>query len=559
MDDRSVEAGLTKLIDHAIESAREAGRFPHNFEPDVHVEVPANPQHGDYATNLAMKAAGVLKRSPMEIAETVVSHIDREEGLLTDVKAARPGFINLWVEPQVFIAIVQTVLDQGADYGRHDFGRGKRVLVEFISANPTGPLHIGHGRQAVIGDVLASNMQYCGYAVDREYYFNDAGRQMDLLGESLWARYQEFHDRDVPVPEDGYQGEYIIDIARQLVDERGDEFLDKDLDEVLGFLRTHAAEQIIKMIDRDLRDFGIEFDSWFSESSLHRDGKVDETLQTLRDKDEIYDKDGAVWFRSSRYGDEKDRVVVKSSGRTTYFAPDIAYHIGKRQRGYHHAVNVMGADHHGYTARMKAAMKALGYPDDFLEFVIHPMASFVRDGKELKMSTRQAQFLTLAELVDEVGKDVARFLFTMRSPESQLVFDFDLAKKHSDENPVYYVQYAHARIHSILKHAEERGYAEGSWKDGDLKMLGVPEEAELAKHLYRFPQEVKRSCINRDLHRVPMFLVSLVGAFHSYYNHHRVVTGNRELSLARLALVEAVRKVIHNGLAMLGISAPEKM
>lgn len=559
MDHRSVEARLTKLIDLAIESAREAGRFPHDFEPDVHVEVPANPQHGDYATSLAMKAAGVLKRSPMEIAETVVSHIDRDEGLLTDVKAARPGFINFRVEPQVFIAVVQTVLDQGADYGRHDFGRGKRVLVEFISANPTGPLHIGHGRQAVIGDVLASNMEYCGYAVDREYYFNDAGRQMDLLGESLWARYQEFHERDVPVPEEGYQGEYIIYIARQLVEERDDEFLDKDLDEVLDFFRTYASEQIIKMIDRDLKELGIIFDSWFLESSLHRDGKVDETLQALREKDEIYDKDGAVWFRSSRYGDEKDRVVVKSSGRTTYFAPDIAYHIGKRQRGYDHAINVMGADHHGYTARMKAAMKALGYPDDFLEFVIHPMASFVRDGKELKMSTRQAQFLTLAELVDEVGKDVARFLFTMRSPESQLVFDFDLAKKHSDENPVYYVQYAHARIHSILKHAEERGYAEGSWKRVDLELLNVPEEAELAKHLYRFPQEVKTSCINRDLHRVPMFLVSLVGAFHSYYNHHRVVTGNRELSLARLALVEAVRQVIHNGLAMLGISAPEKM
>ena len=515
MDDRSVEARLAKLIDRAIESAKKAGKLHKTFAPEIRLEVPANPQHGDYATNLAMKAAGKLRRSPMEIAETVVAHIDREEGFLADAAAARPGFMNFRVEPQVFIAIVQNILDQGPDYGRHDFGRGKRALIEFISANPTGPLHIGHGRQAVIGDVLASNMEYCGYAVDREYYFNDAGRQMDLLGKSLWARYQELHGKAVPVPEEGYQGEYIIDIARQLIEERRDEFLDKELEEGLDFFRTYAAEQIIKMIDRDLRDFGIEFDSWFSESSLHRDGKVDETLQTLREKGELYDKDGAVWFRSSRYGDEKDRVVVKSTGRTTYFAPDIAYHIGKRQRGYDHAINVMGADHHGYTARMKAAMKALGYPDDFLEFVLHPMASFVRGGKELKMSTRQAQFLTLAELVEEVGKDVARFLLTMRSPESQLVFDFDLAKKHSDENPVYYVQYAHARIRSILKHAEEHGYAEDSWKDADLKMLGVAEEAELAKHLYRFPQEVKTSCINRDLHRVPMFLVSLVGSFHS--------------------------------------------
>ena len=559
MDDRSVEARLTELIDRAIELAKKAGKFPKTFAPEIRLEVPANPQHGDYATNLAMKAARVLKRSPMEIAETVVSRIEREEGLLTDVKAARPGFINLWVEPQVFIGIVQTILDEGVDYGRHDFGRGKRVLIEFISANPTGPLHIGHGRQAVIGDVLALNMEYCGYTVDREYYFNDAGRQMDLLGESLWARYQELHGRDVPVPEEGYRGEYIREIARQLVAERGTGFLDSELSDVRDFFRTYAAEHIIEMIDRDLREFGITFDSWFSESSLHRDGKVEEALQILREKGEIYEREGAVWFRSSRYGDEKDRVVVKSSGRTTYFAPDIAYHIGKRRRGYDHAINVMGADHHGYTARMKAAMKVLDYPDDFLEFVLHPMASFVRGGKELKMSTRQAQFLTLAELMEEVGKDVARFLFTMRSPQSQLVFDFDLAKKQSDENPVYYVQYAHARTCSILKHAEERGYAKGSWKGVDLKVLGVPEEADIAKHLYRFPDVVKMSCINRDLHRVPMFLISLVGAFHSYYNHHRVVTKRRDLSLARLALVDAVRQVIQNGLTMLAIGAPEKM
>ena len=559
MDDRTVEARLTLLIERAIESARESGDFPSNFTPAIRLEVPANPRHGDYATNLAMKAAGTLRRSPMEIAETVVAHIEREEGFLADAKAARPGFINFLVDPQVFIAIVQNILDQGPDYGRHDFGSGKRVLVEFISANPTGPLHIGHGRQAVIGDVLASNMESCGYSVDREYYFNDAGRQMNLLGESLWVRYQQLHERDVPLPEGGYQGEYILDIARQLRDERGAEFLDKELDGVLDFFRTYASEQIIKMIDRDLRQFGITFDSWFSESSLHRDGKVDETLQTLREKGQIYEKDGAVWFRSSRFGDEKDRVVVKSSGRTTYFAPDIAYHIGKRRRGYDYAINVMGADHHGYIARMKAAMQALGYPDDFLEFVIHPMASFVRGGKELKMSTRQAQFLTLAELVDEVGKDAARFLLTMRSPQSQLVFDLDLARKQSDENPVYYVQYAHARICSILKHAEERGYAKGAWNKGDRELLKVSEEADIAKLLYRFPDEVRMSCVNRDLHRVPTYLISLVGAFHSYYNHHRVVTGNRKLSLARLALVEAVRQVIQNGLAMLGISAPVKM
>ncbi len=313
------------------------------------------------------------------------------------------------------------------------------------------------------------------------------------------------------------------------------------------------------MIDRDLRDFGIAFDSWFSESSLHRGGKVDEALGILREKGEVYEKDGAVWFRSSKYGDEKDRVVIRKDGTTTYFAPDIAYHIGKRERGYDHAINVMGADHHGYAPRMKAATKALGYPDDFLEFVIHPMASFVRDGKEIKMSTRQAQFLALAELLQEVGKDVARFLLTMRSPRSHLVFDFDLAKKQSDENPVYYVQYAHARICSILSHAEERGYTRGSWKDVDLSVLDVPEEGELAKQLYRFPSEVRMSCVNRDLQRVPMYLVSLVGAFHSYYNHYRVVSGRRELSLARLALVDAVRQVISNGLAMLGISAPEQM
>jgi arginyl-tRNA synthetase len=559
MSDRTAESRLKKLVERAVELAREAGEFPARFKPDVRIEIPAKPQHGDYATSMALKAASVLGRSPMEIAETVASHIEIEEGFLTGAKLARPGFINFRIAPEFFIGTVRAVLEQKERYGRSDSGKGKRVLIEFISANPTGPLHIGHARQAVIGDVLASNMEYCGYTVDREYYFNDAGRQMDLLGESLWARYQQLFDRDVPLPEEGYRGEYIVEIARELKEERGDEFLGKELTEVLDLFRTYAAEKIIKMIDHDLRTFGIKFDSWFSESSLHRDGKTDEALETLREKGQIYEKDGAVWFRSSRFDDEKDRVVVRSDGTTTYFAPDIAYHIAKCRRGYDYAIDVMGADHHGYAPRMLAAMKALGYPDGFLEFVIHPMASFVRGGKEIKMSTRRAEFLTLAELVNEVGKDVARFLFTTRAPQSHLVFDFDLAKKQSDENPVYYVQYAYARICSILNHAEERGYVKGSWTDPDLKLLKVAEEIELAKRLYRFPYEVATSCVNRDLQRVPMYLISLVGEFHSYYNRHRVVTGNQELSLARLALVDAVRQVVHNGLAMLGISAPEKM
>ena len=559
MSDQTAESRLKKLVERAVEVAREADEFPARFKPDIRIEIPANTQHGDYATNMALKAASVLGRSPMEIAETVVSHIELEEGFLTQAKVARPGFINFRIAPEFFIGTVRAVLEQKDGYGRSDFGKGKRVLVEFVSANPTGPLHIGHARQAVIGDVLASNMEYCGYTVDREYYFNDAGRQMNLLGESLWARYHQLFDRDVPLPEDGYHGDYIVEIARELKEERGDEFLDKELSEVLALFRTYAAEKIIKMIDNDLRTFGIRFDSWFSESSLHSGGKTDETLKILREKGQIYDKDGAVWFRSSRFGDEKDRVVVKSDGTTTYFAPDIAYHMTKHRREYDHAIDVMGADHHGYAPRMLAAMTALGYPDDFLEFVIHPMASFVRGGKEIKMSTRRGEFLTLAELVNEVGKDVARFLFTTRAPQSHLVFDFDIAKKQSDENPVYYVQYAYARICSILNHAEERGYARGSWTDPDLALLKADEEVKLAKRLYRFPHEVKTSCVSRDLQRVPTYLIALVGEFHSYYNRHRVVTGNRELSLARLALVDAVRQVVNNGLAMLGISAPEKM
>jgi len=553
------EAKLTKLVTQAIEAARTSGEFPHDFAPEILIETPANPQHGDYATSFAMKATAVLRRSPMEIAEIVAARIEPEQGLIAEIKVARPGFINFRIDPQFFIGTVRAILEQKDAYGRSDVGRGKRVLVEFISANPTGPLHIGHGRQAVIGDVLASNMEYCGYSVDREYYFNDAGRQMNLLGESLWARYQQFFGKDVPLPEEGYQGDYIRDIARKLKDERGAEFLDKPLNDVLDFFRTYASNEIIKFIDKDLCDFGIKFDSWLSESSLHRDGKVEAAIKLLREKGVIYDKDGAVWFQSTNFGDEKDRVVVKSDGSTTYFAPDIAYHIEKRRRGYDYAINVTGADHHGYAPRMIAAMKALGYPDDFLQYVIHPMASFVRDGVEIKMSTRRATFLTLAELIEEVGKDVARFFLTMRSPQSHLVFDFDLAKKQSDENPVYYIQYAHARIHSILGHAEERGYPKGSWENANVTVLNMPEEIELAKQLYRFSDEVRMSCVNKDLHRVPMYLISLVGTFHSYYNKHRVVTGNRHVSLARLALVDAVRQVIRNGLAMLGISAPEKM
>lgn len=554
-----VETEIKGKLGKAIERAIADGKLALESTPEIHLEVPKDPTHGDYATNFALKLAKSLKRSPMEIAEAIVAQVDRSDPFFEKVTAVPPGFINFKLRSKAVAGVVKRVLLEGDRYGGSNKGEGKKINIEFVSSNPTGPLTIGHGRQATIGDVLANALDFCGYDVTREYYYNDAGGQMEMLTRSVLARYQQLLDPEYPFPDDGYKGDYIKEVARRVFDREGDKYAGKDDRETMEFFRPLAVLWMIKMIDNSLRNYGVKFDVWSRESALYSEGKVERAIELLRKREYIYDKDGAAWFKSTEFGDEKDRVVVRSNGENTYFAGDIAYHMDKHERGFERAINIWGADHHGYVPRMKGVVKALGYGDDFLECLVHQMVSFMRDGREVKMSTRAGQFVTLDELVKEVGLAVARFFFVMRTADSHLVFDLDLAKKESNENPVYYIQYAHARISSIMKHALENNVDLDSLAEASLSLLNEPEETNLMKQLSRFPSVVEGAAERREVHRIPAFILDMVGLFHSYYNKHRVVSEDESLTLARLALVEAVRQVVKNALGLLGIEAPERM
>jgi arginyl-tRNA synthetase len=495
----------------------------------------------------------------MKIAETVIEHLDPSDTFFEKVVATPPGFINFHLKSDALTAVIDRVLLERGRYGGSNRGEGKKINVEFVSSNPTGPLTVGHGRQATIGDVLSNALSFCGYDVTREYYYNDAGGQMNMLVRSVQARYQQLFDPKYPLPDDGYQGDYIKEAAEQVRELEGDKYRGKDDEETMESLRLPAVRRMIAAIDNSLRQYGVKFDVWSRESALYADDRVDRAIELLTDRGHTYKKEGAVWFRSSEFGDEKDRVLVRSNGEKTYFAGDIAYHMDKRERGFDLAINIWGADHHGYVPRMMAVVEALGYGKGFLECVVHQMVSFMRDGREVKMSTRQGQFITLDDLVDEVGLAVSRFFFVMRSSDSHLVFDLDLAIKESNENPVYYIQYAHARISSIMKHAEEEKIDLTRLADTDLSLLVEPEEIELMKHISRFPSVVEAAAERREAHRIPTFILDMVGLFHSYYNKHRVVSDDERLALARLALVEAARQVVKNALGLLGIEAPERM
>lgn len=557
--ERRIESKIAEKLVAAIEKAIGDGSLRLESVPEISLEIPNNPAHGDYAANLSLKLAKELRMPPMKIAGIIVEHFDVADPFFDKVVAAPPGFINFYLKEKAVAAVVKQVLSIGARYGASEVGKGKRVNVEFVSSNPTGPLTIGHGRQATIGDVLSNALGFCGYDVTREYYYNDAGNQMNMLARSVHARYQQLFDDSYPFPDEGYKGDYIRDVARLVREQEGEKYAGRSDDETLEFFRLFAAREMIALIDRDLRNYGVGFDVWARESALYAEGKVERAIELLRERGYIYEQDGAVWFRSSALGDEKDRVVVRSNGDMTYFAGDIAYHMDKHERGFERAINIWGADHHGYVARVQAAVRALGYPEDFLECLVHQMVSFVREGREIKMSTREGQFITLDELVREVGLAVARFFFVMRSADSHLVFDLDLAKKESNENPVYYIQYAHARISSIMKHAREQNVDLDQLADADLSLLTEPEEIDLMKFLARFPSVVEAAAERREVHKIPNFILDAVGLFHAYYNKHRVVGDDEPLTLARLALVEAVRQVVRNALHLLGIEAPERM
>jgi arginyl-tRNA synthetase len=528
----------------------------------IELDLPNLSQHGDYATNVAFSLTRQLRRSPREIAAQIVAKIKDPDRIIERTEIAGPGFINFFIRPSAWYEVLKEILSGTIAYGPQDLGRGKRVQVEFVSANPTGPLHIGHGRGAATGDVLANILTACGYRVEREYYINDAGNQMDTLGRSLYYRYRQSLGEDVAFPEGHYQGDYMRDLAREFVEQEGTRFQDSPLDEVLPVFTRFAASRILDGIRDDLDRFGVHFDHWYSEQSLHDSNALLGTIEALAARGYVYESDSARWFRSTAFGDEKDRVVIRSNGVSTYFAADLAYHRDKFERGFDTVIDIWGADHHGYVERILAGAQALGREREDLRIILVQLVNLLRAGKPVAMSTRAGEFVTLREVIDEVGKDAARFIFLTRRSDSPLDFDLEVAKSQSNDNPVYYVQYAHARLCSIFEVAKQRGidYRRPAGMSSSLfRSLTLPEELNLIKLLGEYPQVLAKCASALESQFVPYYLHELVSHFHSYYNQNRIISEDTELTEARLAMADAIRLVIRNAMGLLGVSTPEKM
>ncbi len=524
--------------------------------PDVELERPRDPAHGDLATNLALVLAKALHQKPRAVAERLVAVLAPSPGLVRKIDIAGPGFINFFLAEAELTAVLEAVLTAGDRFGRSDAGGGTRVNVEFVSANPTGPLHVGHGRGAALGDAIAALFEWTGHAVTREFYVNDAGAQIDKLARSLWARLQRAVGRPAEIPEGGYHGEYLVELAEAILAREGRRFADLPEEEGLRRCRTIAVQSQRAEQDEDLREFGVRFDVVFFESTLYGEGLIEQTLKDLAARGFTYERDGALWLRTTTFGDDKDRVLVKSDGTYTYLLPDIAYHRHKHERGFRKAVDIWGADHHGYVARVQAAMRALGYPDDFFHAEIVQLVRVMRGGEEVRVSKRTGEFVTLRDLFEETGVDAARYFFLMRRGDSQFVFDVDLAKSQTEENPVFYVQMAHARMCGIFRVAArdpESVAVEGI----DLTGLTQPEETDLLKELAAFPGIVERAAETLEPHRVTGYLEGLARIAHAWYHKYRVLGEPEEA--ARLVLATAVRRVLANGLHLLGITAPERM
>ncbi len=549
---------IENLLAHAARKAHRAGALPSGDFPDIEIEEPKIEAHGDYATNFAMVMAKTQKMAPRRIAEILTVHLDGAEELIAATAIAGPGFINFHIQPAAWAPLLKAIPAAGERYGAADIGRGRKVQVEFVSSNPTGPLHVGHGRGAAVGDAVANILSFCGYDVQREYYINDSGRQIRTLGLSVLLRYKASAGQTAAFPEDCYQGDYIQELARELRDRDGASLLDQDEETALMTCARFAAEKIIAGIRQDLEDFGVVFDQWFSEQSLYDSGRVAACIQFFRDAGQVYEKDGALWFKTSAGGDEKDRVVVRGDGRTTYFASDIAYHANKFDRGFDKVINVWGADHHGYIARVKASLSALGYEADDLEVQLVQFANLYEKGEKVSMSTRSGEFVSLRQLREDVGQDAARFFYVMRKAEQHMDFDLDLAREQSSENPVYYLQYAHARICSVQRECDEQGLAVDLGA-ANLQRLQQEHETALIKHLAQFGERVETAARRREPHLVVNYLRELAHQFHSWYNAHKFIVDDTELRDARLALAAAVGQVLRNGLGLLGVSAPQKM
>lgn len=557
--------GIEKSLSHIIERSVAAVFAERNISPDrpqelkAELEIPKDKTHGDLSTNIAMKACKIASLPPLELAALLKANIEKEFKAhhlihgVGGVEVKPPGFINFFLSRNYLCRLLLEIKRRKHDYGRANLGRGIKLQVEFVSANPTGPLTIAHGRQAAIGDSLANIFEYLGYKVTREYYLNDEGTQMDILGSSIRARYLDLIGKGEGFPQDGYKGSYVIDIAKDFKKKFGKSHIDtKDI----KVFREFGLRWILADIKGDLRDFGVRFDIWYSQRSLRKSGNVKKAIAVLKEKGYIYENEGAVWFKSTEFGDDKDRVVFKSDGSPTYLAPDIAYHLEKYRRGFKKIIDIWGPDHHGYIPRMKSAIKALGFGEDSISMLIVQLATLYRNGQVVSMSTRAGEFVTLREVMDEVGKDVSRFCFIMRRISSHLDFDLDAVKKESMENPVYYIQYAHARICSILVYGKKAHIHTAKF---DSKLLKEAEELDLLRMIRQFPMIVILSARSQEPYVILQYLQDLATVFHSFYNKHRVVGEDLSLTKSRLVLVDCVRIVLANGLGLLGVSLPKKM
>ncbi|HED15719.1 MAG TPA: arginine--tRNA ligase [Gammaproteobacteria bacterium] len=582
---------LEQLVRQGLDALKDNAYLPADTEVPVHIERTRDKAHGDFACNVAMTLAKAARRAPRDIAQALIDSLPQAAGI-NKVEIAGPGFINFFLNAAVQYQHIDSILDQTDQYGRSQLGAGKSVQVEFVSANPTGPLHVGHGRGAAYGAAVADLLDAVGFKVHREYYVNDAGRQMDILGTSVWLRYLDLCGEQLTFPSNGYKGDYIWDIAATIHREHGDAFRhpagvvfsnipddesaggDKEIhiDALIARARELLGEQhyglifdsgldtILDDIRRDLQDFGITYQDWFRERTLTRSGKVERTIERLKASGHTYEKGGALWFRSTDYGDEKDRVIVRDNGLTTYFASDIAYHADKLERGFERVIDIWGADHHGYVPRVKAAMQALGDDASKLDVLLVQFAILYRNGEKAQMSTRSGEFVTLRELREEVGNDAARFFYVMRKSEQHMDFDLDLAKSQSSDNPVYYIQYAHARVCSVMRQMEEKQLqwdrVEGAT---NYEQLTEQHEQNLISTLGRYPEILETSALNHEPHQLCHYLRDLANHFHTYYNAHTFIVDDAALRNARCNLIQATRQVIHNGLSLLGVSAPETM
>ncbi len=550
---------LRDLLTRTIDKAVKGGELAMTELPPLILESPKQKEFGDLSTNVALLWAKQQKKSPRAIAETLLRNLEDPEGILQNASVAGPGFLNFSFSPKFCYRCLEEVEERN---GRvENLGQGNRIQVEFASVNPTGPLHVGHGRVAVIGDVLARLLHEVGYQVEREYYVNDSGRQIENLGLSIYHRYKEIYGKKEKFPEDGYPGDYVRELAATVKERWGDRYLSENEDATIESLSRIGADEMLSAIRDDLGEFGITFDSFFSEKGLRDRGEVKQTMELLETRGHLYKQDGAQWFKAEAYGDDKDRTVRKSDGDLTYFACDIAYHRNKFERGFTKMVNIWGADHHGYVGRLKAAIQAMGYDSQLLQVILVQLVQLNRGGVPIRMGKRSGEFVSLKEVLEEVGSDAARFFFLMRRSDSHLDFDLDLAKKESAENPVFYVQYAHARIASIFEQAGKNGVKVKDLKvsAAELEKLSLAEELEMIKKIVQFSDVVKESVEDLEPHRLVFYLLELAGQFHRYYNRYRVISSDITLTRARLLLVQEVQKVIRKGLQLLGVGAPMKM